>query len=506
MSRFKNSLSYVFGLITIGIVVGVVLTTGFNMESKSIATPSDDKIYQEATGPADGQSMTVANFNPNSMFADMVEKVRPSIVSIYTTKSVTMQQNPFFYFFRDMPQDENHKPQQQKQHGLGSGIVISDDGYIITNNHVIEDVDELRVKMIDGTEYDAEIVGTDASTEIGLIKIKAKNLPVAVLGNSDRLRIGEWVMAIGNPLELTSTVTAGIVSALNRQIDINRSKDGVSSIENFIQTDAAINPGNSGGALINLEGEVIGVNTAIASRTNYYMGYGFAVPINIAKSVVDDLKKYGEVKRGYLGVYIAPVDPITAKGVGLDKPTGVFITSVMEGSAADKADVREGDVVLSVEGKKVDQPNELQAIVGTHNPGEKIMLKIWRDGKEKTIRVTLESRSNEGSSSEQPNKKSESKELKDLGMKIRDLSERARDMYDLDNGVMVVAVEAESAAAKARIMRGDVIVSLNGKSLDSVDAFYDVVSGLDEGEVVKLKLRSIQGKEIFDRLVFLQIP
>ncbi len=504
MSGFKNSLSYVIGLITIGVVVGVVLTTGFDMESKSIAKPSDGKIYQEASDA--GQSMTVTDFNPNSMFVDMVEKVRPSIVSIYTTKSVTMRQNPFFYFFRDMPQDEFHKPQEQKQHGLGSGIIISSDGYIITNNHVVEDVDELMVKMIDGTEYDAEIVGTDASTEIALIKIKAKNLPVAVLGNSEELKIGEWVMAIGNPLELTSTVTAGIVSALNRQIDINRSKDGVSSIENFIQTDAAINPGNSGGALINLKGEVIGVNTAIASRTNYYMGYGFAVPINIAKSVVDDLKQYGEVKRGYLGVYIAPVDPVTAKGVGLDKPRGVFITSVMDGSAADKAGIESGDVVLRVDGKEVNQPNELQAIVGTHNPGEKVTLKVWRDAKEKTIRVTLESRAQDSASSEPTTENGEPKEIKDLGMKIRDLGERAREMYDLNEGVMVVSIEAESAAAKARIVRGDVIVSINGKSVASVDAFYDIISELDSGEVIKLKLRSLQGKELFDRLVFLQVP
>lgn len=504
MSGFKNSLTYVFGLITIGIVVGVVLTTGFNMESKTIAEPADDKIYQEAS--AGGQSMTVANFNPNSMFVDMVERIRPSIVSIYTTKSVSIRQNPFFHFFRDMPQDELHAPRERKQHGLGSGIIISEDGYIITNNHVIDDVDELMVKMIDGTEYNAEIVGTDASTEIGLIKIKAKNMPVAVLGNSDKIKIGEWVMAIGNPLDLTSTVTAGIVSALNRQIDINRGKDGVNPIENFIQTDAAINPGNSGGALINLNGEVIGVNTAIASRTNYYMGYGFAVPINIAKSVVDDLKKYGEVKRGYLGVLIAAVDPVTAKGVDLDKPRGVFITGVMDGSAADKADIRAGDVVLSVNGKDVNQPNELQAIVGTHNPGEKVTLKIWRNGKEKTIRVTLESRTEDTNIAEHKTSKDVQKEIKDLGLKIRDLSERAQDMYELESGVMVVSVEAESAATKARIVRGDVIVALNGKSLESVDAFYDVISGLKGGDVIKLKLRSFQGKELFDRLVFLEIP
>lgn len=445
MSGLKNSSAYVLGLITMGIIVGVVLTTGFNMDSKSVADPVGDKIYEESTSSQD--PVSVGNFSPNSMFVDMVKKVRPSIASIYTTKSVEMQQNPFFFFFKDMPQDEFHQQQEQKESGLGSGIIISADGYIITNNHVIEDVDDLLVKLIDGTEYKAKVIGTDASTEIGLIKIDAKNLPVAILGSSTDLQIGEWVMAIGNPLDLTSTVTAGIISALNRQIDINRARSGGLSIENFIQTDAAINPGNSGGALINLRGEVIGVNTAIATRTNYYMGYGFAIPINIAKSVVDDLKQYGEVKRGYLGVYIAPVDPITAKGVGLDKPHGVFITSVMEGSAAEEAGIVEGDVVLSVDGKAVNQPNELQAMVGTHNPGETVKLNIWRDKKNKTIKVKLQERTSDSEEPDKPQKEDSAKEIADLGMQIRNLQVREQKMYDVEGGVVVVSVAQDGAAA-----------------------------------------------------------
>lgn len=504
MNGIKNSFAYVMGLIAIGIVVGVVLTTGFNIDSKSVAEPIPEKNYSEAdSGPS---GVNAGTFNPNSMFTNMVKKVRPSIVSIYTSKNVKVPDNPFFYFFRDMPQDQFHQPREQKQRGLGSGVIISADGYILTNNHVIEDVDELQVKLIDGTEYKAEIIGTDASTEIGLIKIDAKDLPVAVLGNSDKTQIGEWVMAIGNPLELTSTVTAGIVSALHRQIDINRSKDGTSAIENFIQTDAAINPGNSGGALINLNGEVIGINTAIASRTNYYMGYGFAVPINIAKSVIDDLKKYGEVKRGYLGVYIAAVDPVTAKGVGLDKPRGVFITSVMDESAAAKAGIKEGDVVLSVNGKEVNQPNELQAVVGTHNPGETIKLKIWRDEAEKHISVTLKGRDNDKTDASPKKDKKRSSDLPDLGLKVKDLNERQQENYDIKGGVLVIAVEADGAAAKARIVRGDVIVALNGHKLDDVEDFYDRLEKLDKGDVVKVKLRSRQGNELFDRLVFLQIP
>ena len=504
MSGYKNSFAYVLSLITIGIVAGIVLTTGFNLDSKTIARPAEEKIYQE--GDSSPAGVNAISFNPNNMFVDMVKKVRPSIVSIYTTKKVTVQNNPFFFFFRDMPQDQIHKPLERKQTGLGSGVIISSDGYIITNNHVIEDVDELKVKLIDGTEYKAKIIGTDPSTEIALVKIDAKDLPVAVLGNSEKLQIGEWVMAIGNPLELTSTVTAGIVSALHRRIDVGRTKNGVSTIENFIQTDAAINPGNSGGALINLNGEVIGINTAIATTTNYYMGYGFAVPINIAKSVIDDLKKYGEVKRGYLGVYIAPVDPVTAKGVGLDKPEGVFITSVIAGSAADEAGIKEGDVVLSVDGKEVSQPNELQAIVGTHNPDETVSLKIWRDSKIKTIKVTLQGKSPDNEVAGVSEKKGETKEIADLGMKVRDLTDRQRDMYEATDGVLIVSVDPEGAAAKAQISRGDVLLSVNGKVLQSSKDFYDIVSDLKSGDVIRIKVRSLRGRSIFDRLTFLQIP
>ncbi len=498
----------VLGLVTIGVVIGVVLTTNFNLESKSVAGPASEKVYTEAVQDSGTETVTVGNFNPNSMFTQIIKRVRPTIVSIYTEKNVKVQMDPFFYFFRDfgqMPNDQFHQP-EMKQKGLGSGIIISSDGYILTNNHVVEDVDDIRVKLIDGREYKAKLVGNDPSTEIGLIKIKAKDLPVAVLGNSDNLQIGEWVMAIGNPLELTSTVTAGIVSALHRDINIIRGKNSVSSIENFIQTDAAINPGNSGGALVNLKGEVIGVNTAIATRTNYYMGYGFAVPINIAKKVVQDLKEYGEVRRGYLGVYISEVDPVTAKGVKLKKPRGVLVTSVIKGSAADKADIKEGDVIFSVDGKDVNQPNELQAKIGTHSPGDKVKLVIWRDGKTMNVTVTLQSRSGEEKSAKKEKKKQEKKSLPDLGMKIRDLSEREMDELELNGGALVIRVEDQSAAYRAKISRGDVIIQLNNTTVKSVDDFYNQISKFKKGEVVRLKLRRKQADELFDRLVFLEIP
>ncbi len=508
MSRLKQSAALVAGLITIGIVIGIVLTTNFNLDSKSVASSSPGKIYTESDQQWDENQTrpTAGNFDPNAMFVDVINKVRPSIVSIYTTKKVKVPANPFFRFFREfenMPDDEFHR-REIPQPGLGSGIIINKDGYILTNNHVIEDVDELKVKMLDGSEYDAEVVGSDPTTDIGLIKIDAEDLPVSVLGNSDNVQIGEWVMAIGSPLNLTSTVTAGIVSALGRQVNIIQDQEG-RGIEDFIQTDAAINPGNSGGALVNLKGEVIGVNTAIATRTNYYMGYGFAIPINIAKSVVEDLTEYGEVRRGYLGVYIAEVDQVTAKGVKLDKPRGVFITSVVKGSAAEKAGMKEGDVVLEVNGKKVNKPNELQAIVGSHDPGERVDLVIWRNAEEKEMTVELGSQSG-ASDSESSRQQKERSELADLGMEIRNLRPQEKEKLESDYGVLVEGVKRMSAAADANIARGDVILQVNGESVQNVDDFYDKIQNYEPGSVVRLKLRRLQNGELFDRLLFLEIP
>ncbi len=510
MSGVKNSVAVVLGLITIGVVIGVVLTTGFNIDSKSIASVGQDKIYQEAEAtPAGGdETMTAGNFNPNAMFVDIVEKVRPSIVSIYTTKKVKMT-HPFFRWFHGegegMPFDQEGQGEMRQQ-GLGSGIIISKDGYILTNHHVIEDVDEIRVKLTDKTEYEAKLIGTDPTTEIALIKVEAENLPTAVLGNSENVKIGEWVIAIGSPLYLTSTVTAGIVSALSRDINIISGGRNLTGIENFIQTDAAINPGNSGGALLNIRGEVIGVNTAIATNTRYYMGYGFAVPINIAKSVVNDLMEYGEVRRGYLGVYIQEVTPVVAKGVKLDKPRGVLITSVLEGSAAQSAGINDGDVILTVNGKEVNQPNTLQALIGTHNPGDEVELELWRDGKQIDMTVELQGQDNVSVAQRSGNKKSEEKSLEDLGLNVKDLNNREMETFELSNGVLIINVSRYSIASKAGLTRGEVIYELNGEDVNSVDGFYDMIGQYKSGEVIKLKLRRKQGNELFDRLVFLEIP
>lgn len=500
----QNRPSLIAGLIVTGVVVGVVLTANFGVHS-SLDAQTKGSIYTEGTikQVQNNEKLNIANFNPNQVFTEIVEKVRPSIVSVYTTKTVSVQQNPFYEFFgrRGMPQDENH---QYKQQGSGSGIIISKDGYVITNNHVVEDMDELQVKLIDNREFPAEVIGRDPKTDIALLKIDGDDLPISVLGNSDNINIGEWVMAFGSPLGLTSTVTAGIVSAIGRNVNI---LGGGDAIEDYIQTDAAINPGNSGGALVNVNGEVIGVNSAIATRTNYYMGYGFAIPINIAKSVIDDLMKFGEVRRGYLGVYIEEVDPVDAKGVGLDKPKGVLVTNVQKDKAADKAGVEAGDVILAVNGVEVNQPNELQAKIGTFNPGDEVNITLWHDGKKKNIDVVLLSAEGQINLSSNSKKEELKKGIPNIGMSLKDLSSKQLNQYDLDSGVIVADVDRYSKAAEAGIRPGDVIYEVDKKSVDNVHDFNNMLEDHNKGDVVRLKVRTKQqNDDNFDRLVFMQIP
>ena len=505
MKHQKSPIALITGLITIGIVIGVVMTSNFETHSTLSADPYEGSIYTEPNIKTvqNSQSLNVANFNPSAQFVDIVEKVRPAIVSVYTIKMVAPG-NDFFDFFdrrRQMPNDRNHK---QRQGGMGSGIIISVDGYILTNNHVVDDTDEIKIKLIDNREFDAEIIGRDPKTDIALLKIDADGLPISVLGNSDNIKIGEWVMAFGSPMNLTSTVTAGIISAIGRNVRILGGSD---AIENFIQTDAAINPGNSGGALVNLNGEVIGVNSAIATRTNYYMGYGFAVPINIAKSVIDDLMQYGEVRRGYLGVYIDKVGPVDAKGVGLERPMGVLVTSLQKGRAADQAGIVAGDVILKVNGNEVNQPNELQAKVGTFNPGDEIEIEIWRDEKKLVMQIVLQNKDGEIQLSSHIKPEKTHKDMPELGLNLRDLSSRQLGDLDLEGGIEVSSVDRFSAAQEAGIRRGDVIYEMDRRSIENVSDFNDKLEEYEEGDVVRIKIRNkLDNDENFDRLVFMEIP
>jgi serine protease Do len=291
----------------------------------------------------------------------------------------------FFDFFNNGPQ---FRGQYNPMTAYGSGVIISPDGYIVTNNHVVQDADNITITMNDKRVFKATVIGSDPSTDLALIKIDEKNLPFLTYGNSDDVKIGQWVLAVGNPFNLTSTVTAGIVSAKARDINILGSQG---AIESFIQTDAAVNPGNSGGALVNIKGELIGINAAIASGTGSYVGYSFAIPVNIVRKVVEDYMKYGKIQRAYLGIYYKEIDAEFAKDKGIKETQGVYVEDLVEGGAAAVSGVKKGDVIIKIANSPVNSKSEMLEVIGQHNPGDKISLLVIRDDKELEVPVTLQS-------------------------------------------------------------------------------------------------------------------
>ena len=336
--------------------------------------------------------------------------------------------------------------------GFGSGVIMSKDGYIITNNHVIEDAQEIKVILNDKREFDARLVGTDPSTDIALLKVDAEDLPYLTYGNSDNLKLGEWVLAVGNPFNLTSTVTAGIISSQGRNLGINQDQY---RIESFIQTDAAVNPGNSGGALVNQQGNLVGINTAIASRTGSYSGYSFAVPVSIVKKVVKDLMEFGEVQRALLGVNIGDVDAEIAEKLHLDKVEGVYIGGVVENGAANEAGIKEKDVIISVDGDKVKTAAELQEKVSQYRPGDNVDIVVIRDNEKKQFTVTLR------------NKHGDTEIVRDnvtvLGAEFEAVSNSVKEDLGIRNGIMITNLE-KGKLKDAGLKKGFIITSVNKKT------------------------------------------
>ena len=334
--------------------------------------------------------LSAANLSESQDYPDFTYAAETAVNGVVYVE-VTINQNypsnqisdPFFrFFFGDEVQ-----PQSRERKGSGSGVIIREDGYIVTNNHVVADASKVRVTLYNDMSYDATVVGTDPATDVALLKIDAKGLPVIPFADSDQLRLGEWVLAIGSPYDLRSTITAGIVSAKGRSMP---NYTGEFKIESFIQTDAAVNPGNSGGALVNKRGELVGVNTAIISQTGSYTGYSFAVPSNIVKKIVADLIDFGSVRRAKLGVMMSPVDEKVASEMKLSSLKGVYIVEVSKGSAADKAGIQKGDVLLKIGDKSIQSPSSLQEIVNSYHPGDVAKVTLVRDGKEKTVKVTFQ--------------------------------------------------------------------------------------------------------------------
>lgn len=472
----------------------------------SISWKNAKEIPREKEPPHIDGKMPMAG-NPNPVFVSAARRIVPAVVTIYSTRRVRGSAFDFFHpFFKDKDNEENEGEGDDDiiQPGSGSGILISSDGYIMSNYHVIEGAEELRVLIYDKREYRGRVIGGDPTTDVALIKIDAQDLPAAMIGNSDSVQIGEWVMAVGNPLNFTSTVTTGIISALGRNINIIDRKYDY-RIENFIQTDAVINPGNSGGALVNLRGEVIGMNTAIATRNGFYQGYGFAIPVNLAQKVVDDILKYGRVRRAILGVVIAPVDDTVARSLGLDKPAGALVQGLTRGSGAARAGIQQGDVILAVDGEPVASVNDLQIRIARRHPGEKVRLTIWRDQHRKELSIELVEPPAAGQPLAQNN--SEEELFHDLGMSLRELSPEERSRLSLAAGLWVDEVAAASPAQRAGIFPTAILLEINGHALSSRADFEKILNSAKSGDVLKITLKPVPSAENHDsRIVFVEVP
>jgi serine protease Do len=387
--------------------------------------------------------------------------------------------SPLEEFFRRFYGDGGpgpRMPQRRLQTGQGSGFLISRDGYILTNNHVVGNVDRMTVQLQDGRTFtDAEVIGTDPDTEVALIKIPGDNYPVVQLGDSDALEVGDWVLAIGSPFGLTSTVTAGIVSATKRSV-------GITAYENFIQTDAAINPGNSGGPLLDLNGRAVGINTAIFSESGGYMGIGFAIPISMANRVAEQLRKTGRVVRGYVGLYARDMTPEIAEILNLREPNGVIVAQIEPNSPATRAGLRRGDVILKVNGEPIQSYDEFRNAVAAMRPGTTIELLVWRNGKTSERALTLGERPTERGQArrQQPPQEEEQtpqETRQTLGVEVRSLSQSLaqRFGYEPGEGVLVASVAPDSPAGTAGIRPGDLILSVNGRTVTSTGQFATMI-------------------------------
>jgi Do/DeqQ family serine protease len=404
-------------------------------------------------------------------FTDAAESTVHAVVHVKTTAFRETAVNPLYEFFFGIKPEAGIRPVL----GFGSGVIISDDGYIVTNNHVIEGSDEIEVTMNDRRNFTATLIGSDPTTDLALLKINEKDLPTIDYGNSDNLRLGEWVLAVGNPYNLTSTVTAGIVSAKARDINILRN---TFSIESFIQTDAAVNPGNSGGALVNTSGKLIGINTAIASRTGNYTGYSFAIPVSIVQKVVADLMEFGEVQRAILGITITDVTSHLADDEGLDDTKGVFVTSLTDNGAAREAGIKAGDVIVSINDIIVNTVSELQEQVSKYRPNDKVKVMLKRKGELKHFDVLL--RNMQGNT--EIVRSNEIIEV--LGASFEALSSSEKRGLGISNGIRVISIRS-GKFMKVGIKKGFIVTSVNKKGVNSVTDISDILRGVDGGIIIE---------------------
>ena len=442
------------------------------------------------------QNSVVRQFS--KAFADVAEKAKPAVVTIITDKVISLNQfDDFGYFFfqPNMP-----RQREFKTNALGSGVIVdADNGYILTNNHVVDDMDGIRVKLIDKREFDAVIIGTDPKTDLAVLQIEADDLQDVQLGNSDKIRVGEWVMAVGSPFSenLSHTVTTGIVSALGRSNIMN-----AQSYEDFIQTDAAINPGNSGGALLNMEGELIGINTAIATggyeKSN--RGVGFAIPSNMSERIMSDLIDKGYVTRAWLGVYIQEIDSEIAEAFDIDTRNGALITDVVEDSPAEDAGIQEGDVIVAFNGKTIADPANLKNVVSLTAPDSKNKVKLVRDGETKIMDVVLKELPD--SPQEFSSKKTSTK--KSFGLELKKVTGSIKDKYGIDDDdvLVVTGIDKDGEAYSEGIREGDIIKNVGTKRVKSVKEFNRLIEKASKNGKVLLLVKKPNGGSRFFTLTF----
>lgn len=442
-----------------------------------------DKAYADA--PKISKDSVDLLTKTGQAMAEIANAVKPAIVNISTTKTEKLSESPYAPFFDDpffrrfFGDRFRHPevPRERKTASLGSGVIVSSNGYILTNSHVIKDADEIKVLLSDKREFQGKVIGTDSKTELAVIKIDAQNLPMIPFGDSDKLQVGEVVIAVGNPFGLNQTVTMGIVSA------VGRANVGIADYEDFIQTDAAINPGNSGGALVNARGELVGINTAIFSTTGGYQGIGFAIPSNMAKAVMDSLIKTGKVIRGWLGVSIQPLTPELAKQFNLKKEYGALVGDVIENSPAEKAGILRGDVIIEYNGKKIDEPYNFRNTVANTPPGETAELKVIRNGKIETIKVMIGELPTEAP-------KAPVIEYKNVlrGISVRELTPelyRQMNISEKIKGVIVAEIGPDSPA-EGKLMEDDIIQEINRKAIANLKDYESTASGIKPDEIVLL--------------------